>query len=365
MNNTVLIEGENKNLIFSKVEELINNKENMFILDSKNEYLNYFNDKLNGYNKVIINFKDFIKSNGWNPLELPYKYYKENRMDLTTKYLSIIGSRIYSDINLSDFWNTASINLFTACALGLFEDGKTDEINLDSIYYMLDSASKSFSTSDYLSEYIISKGKDSSIYKYGSITALAPRDTKGGILATAKDAMLTFVGNNVLSSLLNNTTFTIDKPTVIFVISDNTKLSRNLSTLFVEEYYNIDNLHLILDNFDLLDKSNELPNILLKGNTYISTHSIKNFEDIYGTNNLNLCNVIENNTSKEVTIPKVNIDYPELEIKDIKIFDMESYITNLYRKLYKEDSIKNKNINDMLDDLDKKFKELDEKDNKK
>ena len=67
--------GKTTNVMFPLVEKMIDNSESLFILDSKEEYLNkYYNTlKSNNYNVITINLRNMDKSEGWNPLEYPYQ----------------------------------------------------------------------------------------------------------------------------------------------------------------------------------------------------------------------------------------------------------------------------------------------------
>jgi len=66
--------GKTTNLFYPIVEEIVAKKESLFILDSKEEYINRYSMKLKslGYNTVIINLRDLNKSEGWNPIQYPY-----------------------------------------------------------------------------------------------------------------------------------------------------------------------------------------------------------------------------------------------------------------------------------------------------
>ena len=121
--------GKTTNIIFPIVEELISRNENLFILDNKEEYINRFYKKLkeNNYNIVIINLRNMEKSEGWNPLWYPYQLYKSGNLNQTIDYLQQLGSILYP-------YNTNVVDAFTSITLGLFEDAKGEEINLNSIY---------------------------------------------------------------------------------------------------------------------------------------------------------------------------------------------------------------------------------------
>ena len=188
-NNNLIVEGntvtgKTTTVLFPIVENAINKKESLFIIDSKEEYLSKYYDKLksNDYNTIIINLRDTNKSEGWNPFEYPYKLYKNGNLDKSLEYLEKIGNIIFHEDKSADpFWALTAGDFFIGNALGLFEDAKEDEININSINSMFNAVEKKFAASDYSSEYFRSKGESSKPYILASTTFMAPRDTKGSI----------------------------------------------------------------------------------------------------------------------------------------------------------------------------------------
>jgi len=78
---------------------MINKKEGLFILDSKEEYLNYYYDKLKekNYNIILINMRDLDKNEGWNPLEHAYSLYKKGDRDAAQECLEKIGRTLFCE----------------------------------------------------------------------------------------------------------------------------------------------------------------------------------------------------------------------------------------------------------------------------
>ena len=169
--------GKTTNVMFPLVKKMINNSESLFILDSKEEYLNkYYNTlKSNGYNVIIINLRNMDKSEGWNPLEYPYQLYKCGDKDGAIEHIERLAKTIYyKSFNEDPFWSMTAGDLFKGLVLSLFEDGKENEINLTSINSMLDKGMNKFGAKDYLTEYFNDKNPDSKAYTFASTTVLAP-----------------------------------------------------------------------------------------------------------------------------------------------------------------------------------------------
>ena len=73
--------GKSQTVVEPMVELLIKHGESMIITDPKAELYIAAGDYLRqrGYKVVILNFRDPQKGNAWNPLQLPYQYYKEGK----------------------------------------------------------------------------------------------------------------------------------------------------------------------------------------------------------------------------------------------------------------------------------------------
>lgn len=391
------LSGKTTNVLFPVVNDIIDKKESLFILDSKEEYLNQYYDKLNenNYNIVILNLNNMDKSEGWNPLEYPYNLFKNNNEDKAQKYLEKMGRTLFYDDFLQDqFWSLTASDFFTGVALGLFEDGKPEEINFNSISNMFNGIDKKCGTSDYITYYFKSKDNISDPYVLASTTILAPKETKGGILTLARQKLRLFVSMEKLSSLLNKTTFKVEdivnKPTVIFLInSEETKYLNILTTIFIEQLCmmltdlkNNNIFNFILDNFDITQKWNDLIDTLnsslsKKIKLYIATCSFDELNDKYGKQLLKLCDLISINnenlkvnidSSEEIfekefnniTIKETNVEYPILDINQVQLFDMEKFM--IEHGLIKKQDL---NVEDLIKNIDEKIKQLDLMENEK
>jgi len=77
-------------------------------------------------------------------------------------------------------------DFFIGVVLALFDDGKPEEINFNSIWSMFNGIDKKLAASDYLTEYFKTKGITAKSYIFASAIFLVPKDTKGGILSVAR-----------------------------------------------------------------------------------------------------------------------------------------------------------------------------------
>ena len=309
--------GKTHNLSFEIVDNIITSGESLFIMDSKQEYIYSFYDKLikNNYNVIIINFKNMSKSLGWNPLEYPYKLYKNNKIDLSLKFLENLADDIfYTHNNDSDpFWSRSAANLFIGLILALFEDS-IDAINFNSVAAMINEINDSDGKSDIISQYFKLKSKSDFSYVYASGVINAPLETKRGILAIIQEKIQIFNSNILLKKFLNKSEFNsddiVDKKTAIFLINDeNLRVSHFILNMFITQIINIllnyDNhkkYYFILDNLDEFEYLNNLIKKMAMGphnNIYyvLMTRSLKYLYNLYDPYISKLCNLYEISTS--------------------------------------------------------------------
>ena len=278
---------------------------NFVMLETGQPIHMYDYDKLkeNNYNIVILNLRDMDKSEGWNPLEYPYNLYKNGDVDKAQEYLEKIGKIIfYENSSVDPFWSSTASDFFTGVTLALFEDGKQEEVNFNSVNNMFNGIDKKYGLSDYITTYFKSKDVTSKPYIFASTTFLAPKETKGSILSVARQKLRLYVSREKLSYLMNKTTFDFEdvasKPTAIILIArDENKTLNTLAAIFIEQLYAIlldkkakVKFNFVLDNFDIIEKCNDLVDILgscLSRNikVYLATRSLEKISDEYKVSN--------------------------------------------------------------------------------
>lgn len=399
--------GKSSNVINPLINEMINKKESLLILDSKEEYINkYFNKaKENGYNTIVINLRNPKKSNGWNPLEYPYKLYKKGSTDKAIDYLGKIAKTIFSDEESSDqFWSNSAADYFTGIILSLFEDATKDQINISNFNLMMVLGEEKIGLTTYLREYFYTKKPTNPAYVLASGTVYAPNETRGGILSLAKQKIKSIVAKENLVQMLNKTTFDIEKikkeSTAIFIIAKDENINtNNIATMFIEQLYQIlvesnshNKFNFILDNIEIIGKMNDLTEMLSsclsrKIQFYITSRSLETINEMYGKYINTLCyNIKTTNSTIEFNIEGINkkienkkeniennnkkVEYPILEPSKITTFDIRKFVkkkkinkmeklVNNYNKnnksLQTTNNSKKANLNFDIDDLVKKI----------
>ena len=240
--------GKTQAAIFPLVHSLAKHDESMIITDPKGEIYETTAEMLRkrGYNVVLLNFRNPQQGSGWNPLHLPYKYYKEGNSDKANELTDDLAMNILYDENAQNsdpFWEKTSADYFSGICLGLFEDAKENEINLNSVnLFTTIGEDKCGPNSTYSNEYFKTKDPTSPAYISASSTISAPSDTKGSILSVFKQKIRLFASRENLSEMLSHSDFEFEdigknKTAVFIVIQDEKKTYHSLVTIFLKQCY--------------------------------------------------------------------------------------------------------------------------------
>ena len=244
---------------------IINDVGGFFYENTSKEFIN------NNYDVKVINFSDVTKTNYYNPLALPYLLYKEANKDKALELIENLSYYIFKDEeNTDSFWKNSSRDYFTGIVLYLFENAKEKEINLSSVY----SLSLSLNENQKLIEEINSLDKLNSIYIYLTNIISAPKETKGGIVATFTQNLTQYIAKENLSNMLSSndidlTSITKNK-TAIYIINKTEQLANNLASLLINQLIEATiiygkkerRLNILLDEFNNLAPICNLSNLI-------------------------------------------------------------------------------------------------------
>lgn len=348
----------NKNLIIEKsdilndiLSEKIKRNESFLMLDTSYMCIDKHYEELKnkGYNTIIINLKDTMHSEGYNPLSYPYRLFKNNKEDEAIECLEDILKIIFKDNDKrkkdDPFWDEVSIDLILGIILGLFEDAAEDEINFSSVNEIL----LGLLGESYLGSYFIKyfNGKTSSTaYKCAAPVIMASNDTKSSIFCVSRQRLLKYNLKKNIRYLLNKTTFDLEnilkEKTAIFVITkENDKNINDIAAMLISQVYkfiydeNFDNrFNFILGNIEAIDYINDLETILFSAldkniKFYIETLSLENMKEKYSALIFDICEVIKKVDSKSITNINSNHDiskYPNLDNKEPKKFNIRQFV---------------------------------------
>src|SRR5574344_1480396 len=237
--------GKTRCVVKPLVNLLAKHGESMILTDPKGElYVDSANHlKELGYNVIVLNFRDPVKGSAWNPLNLPYQYMKMGNKDKAVELLDDVALNILYDPNNKDpFWDKSAADYFSGLALGLFDDAKEDEININSINYMSTVGDERLGATHYINEYFNLKGTTSSAYTFAANTINAPSETQGGILSTFRQKVRLFSSRESLSEMLGHSDFDMldigkEKTAVFIVIHDEKTTYHSLATIFIKQCY--------------------------------------------------------------------------------------------------------------------------------
>ena len=335
MKNTNLIigkkgVGKTTGIMFNEIKELIKNNENLLIIDNKEEYYKTYAEELikNNYKVNVINFKDSTKTSGFNPLLMPYKLYKEGNKDTAIKIIDNFSKSLMHNQNSVDpFWTDSAASYLTGLILTLFKNGSEEEINLGSVQVMISNAEKNI---DKFKEYVNKLDLVSPEYTYLSTTALAPNETRGGIVSVLKMELVKYISlENLLNMLSTNDIDLTDnkEKTAIFIIGNEDY--NKLTNVVISEVINSGvKYSFILDNFDSLDKILSLGDLLEEDTkVYVISRNIDNITNKYGKYIIDKFDEVKE-VNEEISVEKVgNYDkYPKLDTKENKYYNLENIL---------------------------------------
>lgn len=340
--------GKTRNILFKEINNLIENNENLLIYNNRDEYYRTFSKKLkeNNYNVITLNLVDATKSNGYNPLLLPYLLYKENQIDKSISMISDLALEIFKsdNQNIDPFWENMATNYFTGLVLILFNEANKEEINIGSIQVLMNQGELKLDNTTYLKKYLEDIDVTSTIYSLLSPIVFAPFDTKGSIISVAKQKLNTYLIRGQLLNLLNMNEIDLAKiteKTAIFIIGQDS--INAIANIFINQMIQTVNIPFtfILDNFDSLKKLLNFEYLIknasyLNQKVYVAIHNEIGFKEKYGKYIIDdFENII--NLNGDIGSSKLPVDlddigndniYPELRFKKSNYFNFKTFIDN-------------------------------------
>ncbi|MDD6878853.1 MAG: type IV secretory system conjugative DNA transfer family protein [bacterium] len=350
MKNTNLIigkaeSGKTRGILLKKVNDSIRENSNLLFIDNKKEYYRTYCDKLknNGYDVKVFNISDPSKSNGYNPLALPYSYYKKGNQDKAIELINELALEIYKeDEQYNDpFWSNSAASYFTGLVLILFKEASQEEINLGSIYSIITSDETDCKECSIIKEYLKSIDIMDPIYINLSSTEFAPVETKGSIISVMRQKLNLYISREMLLSVLCSSEIEIDKicdKTAIFIIGKVTKSAYNvLSNILINQiiyfvnengikftYYfdNFESLPIVLEFNDLIENAS-----INNSKIYVAVKDKEELLSNYGKfilSRFSSVTEIDQETNL-IDIGNYN-EYPIFKLEQKKFFNFKDYI---------------------------------------
>lgn len=225
--------------------------ESMIINDPKGELFYRLSGELRhqGYDILVLNFRDPARSNSWNPLAIPYQWYLENNIDKAAELVNDMAINLITseDIGTNDpFWSQSASDMFFGLTLLLFKYCKDHNVpqQAANISNLMILRRKLFAGDTYDSDLWTYAQEDEFVASSlsGVIASTGAKGTKAGILSTFDQRMRTFVIQPTLMDMLSTLDFDIgsitEKKTALFIITPDEKSAyHKLVSLFVKQSY--------------------------------------------------------------------------------------------------------------------------------
>lgn len=226
--------------------------ESMIISDPKAEIYGrtsaYLKEK--GYNLVVVNLRDPDTGHSWNPLAIPYSFYKNGDIDRAYEFANDVAFNLTkTEKDLSDpFWDNSAGDLFFGLATLLFkynlENSLPDDyVNLYNLLrlrrYLFQDVEHSRVHDSYLRNLI---ENDEIIMGSLSGTITAPEKTKTSILSTFDEKMRCFILQPSLLDMLSNNSIYFknnskEKFAIFIIMPDEKTTYHKLVSLFIKQSY--------------------------------------------------------------------------------------------------------------------------------
>lgn len=235
--------------------------------------------KENGYDIVVLNFREIGKGDMWNPFAIPYELYKSGDKESATAMLNDFMETVSAPLkaNTKDlFWPEMAQSLGLAHLLLLMESAKPEEINVASLASMSGTGNE-----DYLKDIAELMQQDCiAAINYNGIFSGA-NATKQSVYATLFGLVRIFNTQKNLARMLSGNTVDIrsfgKKKTAVYIIVPDEKTTYHfLITSFVKQVYEMMiseaqkmphfrlpvRVNFMLDEFCNLPKFSDMPSMI-------------------------------------------------------------------------------------------------------
>ena len=224
--------------------------ESMIINDPKGELYNRTAGELRDleYNIITVNLRDPSVGHAWNPLQIPYRYYKAGDMDKAAEFANdIANTLILGEIASDDpFWGYSAYDCCLGLIMLLFKLCKEMDYpdNAVNISNLLRLRRKLFENGV--------NAKNSPLWKWASKdeliaasltgSVMTAQDTMRGILATLDQKLRALAIQPSLLEMLANSNFDIDEigqsKTAVYLITPDEKTTySSIVAMFISQSY--------------------------------------------------------------------------------------------------------------------------------
>lgn len=196
-----------------------------------------------GYKVIVLNFREHMSGDRFNPLEYIAKLYQKNKAKAIEMYQSFATTIFCSIRSEKDpFWEISAGRYFVGLAIIASQIYQAEDVTLYNIYNIHIYGNEKCRGSTYLKELCKMKQIDEMAYKFISVATETAADTQGGIYSIFDSMMSAYTMNMDIVDMTTNSTFDIDdiikEKTIIYMITrDESKIFDNLVASMVDQFY--------------------------------------------------------------------------------------------------------------------------------
>jgi type IV secretion system protein VirD4 len=202
--------------------------------------------KERGYHVFVLNLREPLYSNCWNPLAIPYHLYHNGQRDKAVELVNDMASCIMKEDDVREpYWQNSAADLLAGLILILFECGEENQIHFKSLQALRTQAFRMTENNNipFIRDHFLTHLDAASfVCSLLSGTAEVCSDTRSCIISHFDQAMRPFFGQNNLIDMLSGNDLEMAKigaeKTAVFLITpDENTLYHPLASVFVKQCY--------------------------------------------------------------------------------------------------------------------------------
>ena len=183
----------------------------------------------------------------WNPLAYPYELWKSGTEEGKARAEQLVDNLGYGMFPVEGpdpFWPTEAKSLFEGAVFALFSYAKPEEVNLSSVFYLVQKGDAKFGGSTYLKELVELEEKNENVSMQLYSFVSTANDTRGGIRSSFLNKLSMATKSESIRNFLSNDDIHInglsgDKPILIYIVlPDETPIYEGLAGILISQLMN-------------------------------------------------------------------------------------------------------------------------------
>lgn len=300
--------GSKKSRLFAMplIEILAKAGESFFVTDPKGELFDKTAAVLEkkGYYCMVLNFRDFQRSDSWNPIDLATQLYQEGKEEQTYEVLMDLVEGLGKSVrNDNDpYWENAAKNVLHGLLIILLEHAPVTKHNIKSLLKMVDECHDEAGIIKNIDNYIDNPLVCSKLRLLNN----ASLKTVGSVMAIVDAMINVFLTQPKLAELLSQNSIDLreyanKKIAIYFILPDERTTYHFIASIFIKQFYEMlimeaqknqcrqldVRMNFILDEFSNLPKISDMPSMITAARSrnirfYLFVQSQYQLESKYG-----------------------------------------------------------------------------------